>query len=98
MNSFPYIKLSGPTNFAPMINRVADFASTVDGGENYYILLIITDGIITDMDNTINALKRASTLPMSIIIVGVGSADFANMGILDDDDGKLGVSRDIVQV
>ncbi len=55
-------------------------------------------GIITDMDHTIEALRRASVLPMSIIIVGVGSADFRNMDILDDDDGRLAIPRDIVQV
>jgi hypothetical protein len=45
---------------------------------------------------------RASSLPLSIIIVGVGSADFTEMNALDSDDGFLrhqGVSaaRDIVQ-
>lgn len=50
------------------------------------------------MNHTIEALQTASTLPLSIIIVGVGSADFENMQILDDDDGKLGLKRDVVQV
>lgn len=66
------------------------------------MLLILTDGVITDMDNTIRAIVEASRLPMSIIIVGVGSANFDNMNILDADDAPLranGVtmSRDIVQ-
>ena len=29
----------------------------------------------------------ASNLPLSIIIIGVGNADFTNMEILDGDDG-----------
>lgn len=48
-------------------------------GSNYFVLLIITDGAITDMNQTIEAIYRASALPMSIIIVGVGDADFSGM-------------------
>jgi hypothetical protein len=50
------------------------------------------------MGDTIEALQRASGLPISIIIVGVGAHDFANMKILDDDNGQLTISRDVVQV
>lgn len=71
--------------------------------QNYFVLLIITDGVITDMDHTRAAIVEASRLPMSIIIVGVGGADFSAMEFLDSDDKLLqapsGVvaSRDIVQ-
>jgi len=46
-------------------------------GTNYFVLLIITDGVITDMPQTVQAVIEASYLPMSIIIVGVGNADFS---------------------
>lgn len=55
------------------------------------------------MADTREAIVRASYLPMSIIIVGVGNADFTDMQILDGDDGVLRspkgepVLRDIVQ-
>ena len=55
------------------------------------------------MPQTRDAIVLASTLPMSIIIVGVGQADFTAMNILDGDDGVLmgkhgqAVQRDIVQ-
>ena len=45
----------------------------------YYILLIITDGLINDIDATIDEIVRASSLPISIIIVGVGDEDFSSM-------------------
>jgi len=67
------------------------------------VLLIITDGVITDMDQTRNAIVNASRLPMSIIIIGVGRADFSSMEFLDGDDGRLrsqtgeAAMRDIVQ-
>lgn len=69
----------------------------------YHILLILTDGVVTDMADTREAIVRASYQPMSIIIVGVGNADFTDMQILDGDDGVLRspkgepVLRDIVQ-
>ncbi|MEQ2258929.1 Copine-3 [Xenotaenia resolanae] len=71
--------------------------------KQYFVLLIITDGVITDMDETRTAIVNASRLPMSIIIIGVGGADFSAMEFLDGDDGILrsatgeAAMRDIVQ-
>ena len=45
--------------------------------QKYTVLLIITDGMINDMEATKAAIVAASAQPMSIIIVGVGSADFS---------------------
>ncbi|KAJ3280419.1 hypothetical protein HK104_000671 [Borealophlyctis nickersoniae] len=100
------VQLYGPTNFSPLINTLANRIRTETDrsspGSTYYILLIVTDGEITDMDSTIRAIVAASPLPLSIVIVGVGDADFSNMRYLDGDDVKLqadGVvcERDIVQ-
>uniref|UniRef100_A0A669BFE9 Copine-3 n=1 Tax=Oreochromis niloticus TaxID=8128 RepID=A0A669BFE9_ORENI len=102
----PQVKLYGPTNFSPIINHVACFAKQAlqqTTAAQYFVLLIITDGVITDMDETRNAIVNASRLPMSIIIVGVGGADFSAMEFLDGDDGRLrsltgeAAMRDIVQ-
>ncbi|GJJ72780.1 hypothetical protein EMPS_05138 [Entomortierella parvispora] len=102
-HALTYSELYGPTNFAPVINQTAAICNQHRGGmEEYYVLLILTDGVITDMDNTIRAIVQASRLPMSVIIVGVGSANFDNMNILDADDEPLksngvAMARDIVQ-
>uniref|UniRef100_A0A672INJ4 Copine-3-like n=1 Tax=Salarias fasciatus TaxID=181472 RepID=A0A672INJ4_SALFA len=102
----PQVKLYGPTNFSPIINHVACFAKQAlqqTTASQYFVLLIITDGVITDMDETRSAIVNASRLPMSIIIVGVGGADFSAMEFLDGDDGCLrsltgeAAMRDIVQ-
>ena len=55
-------------------------AKGAQDGQNYFILLIITDGVIMDMPQTREAIVNAATLPISIIIVGVGGADFAGEG------------------
>lgn len=102
-HSLQYVQLYGPTYFSPVINHVADFARYYQNdGNQYFILLIITDGIITDMEETIISIINASDLPMSIIIVGVGNDDFSEMRFLDSDNGRLSyygknASRDIVQ-
>ena len=57
--------------------------------QQYFVLLIITDGVITDLDETRQAIVNAAKLPMSIIIVGVGNADFAAMEFLDGDSRML---------
>ena len=54
--------------------------------QSYHVLLILTDGVISDMDQSRAAIVEASALPMSIIIVGVGGADFDMMEELDSDD------------
>jgi hypothetical protein len=102
-----HIELFGPTNFAPVINHVAKFAAAAHlerAARNYFILLILTDGIVSDMQETLHAIVQASQLPMSIIIVGVGGSDFDAMTVLDGDGGGLQdphtgakARRDIVQ-
>ena len=56
--------------------------------QQYFILLMLTDGAISDMQNTKRAIIAASKLPMSIIIVGVGGADFDAMDEWDADDKR----------
>jgi predicted DNA-binding helix-hairpin-helix protein len=44
--------------------------------QKYTIMLILTDGVINDLDKTIEEVVQGSVLPLSIIIVGIGAADF----------------------
>ena len=72
--------------------------------ENHYeILMILTDGIINDMKETTKLLVECASLPLSVIIIGIGDADFSNMVTLDGDeepltdfDGNV-TKRDLVQ-
>ena len=45
--SLGVVQLYAPTNFAPVINHVARIASMDTSGNNYFVLLIITDGCIS---------------------------------------------------
>ena len=73
------------------------------GRFKYNILLLLTDGAIHDMPQTIDLVCQLADLPCSIIIVGIGNANFSAMEELNGDDGRLRNSsgkpsnRDIVQ-
>lgn len=100
------VELSGPTLFAQVIQSavmMAESEQVSQQNQHYYVMLIITDGAIHDMQQTIDWIVRGSFAPLSIVIVGVGKDDFGNMDTLDADDTPLvdsrGVKmdRDIVQ-
>ena len=102
--SITQVALSGPTCFAPVIEAATVVADqSFRQSMTYTILLIITDGCINDYNETANAIVAASDKPLSIIIVGVGNADFSAMDDLDGDGRPLRssngrpCSRDIVQ-
>eukprot|EP00978_Attheya_sp_CCMP212_P031427 scaffold118712_cov51-Attheya_sp.AAC.3 len=98
------LTMSGPTVFTEVISLAAataqseqDLAQT-RGEQAYTILLILTDGAVTDVRATAAAIQRASSAPLSIVIVGIGNADFSAMQHLDDFDANNGAKRrDIVQ-
>lgn len=101
-NQVKTVQFYGPTNFAPVINNTSSIAGQFQDGRHYFVLLIITDGIISDMHQTKRAIINASGFPMSIIIVGVGNAEFDAMDELDSDEVRLSAEgryaeRDIVQ-
>ena len=48
------------------------------------IQTLFQDGVITDLQETKDALVSASDLPLSILIVGVGGADFKEMEVQKD--------------
>lgn len=95
-------ELSGPTYFAPLLKNLSDLARKSPNGM-YFVIMIMTDGEINDMLETIDAIIECSLLPISIIIIGVGNSKFENMETLDGDDMPLRgsddrcIKRDIVQ-
>lgn len=103
--AFELYELSAPTYFGPILEKATDLCALGANQSmmNYMIMLILTDGEIFDMPLTKRQLVKASYLPMSIIIVGVGNDSFDKMEELDgdkgqlvDDSGKKAV-RDVVQ-
>ena len=96
------LDFSGPTNFVPLLENVISRINKNNLFE-YHILMILTDGVIDDLQDTIDLLVEASYLPLSIIIIGIGKENFSDMEKLDGDEiplkarsGKMR-ARDLVQ-
>ncbi len=84
MDALTNVALSGPTLFAPLIQTATGIsvaANCCQQRQKYTVLLILTDGAVNDMDATINAIVQGSQQPLSIIIVGLGPADFSGENI-----------------
>ena len=102
-NALSTVKLWGPTQFGPIIKATCDMIKEENNFRKYQVLMILTDGMIDDMDYTIDQLVEGSFLPLSIIIIGVGKTDFSMMTELDSDEKTLVDSnkrksvRDLVQ-
>ena len=62
-----------------MMNSIAQAIRTQR--DKYLVLLIITDGAIHDMEDSIRTLVSASDLPLSVLIIGVGNDDFSSMKV-----------------
>ena len=100
-NAVPTVNMSGPTLFQPLIEKAilrAKSFNVTQENQKYLVLVILTDGVLNDPEATIAALQAASDLPISVIIIGVGEADFSTMNQIDGDKikRKPGV-RDLCQ-
>ena len=74
------IDFTGPTHFAPIINKViSDMKKEIEEKDNgnleYHVLMILTDGKIEDYEDTVDALVEGSFLPLSVIIIGIEDDD-----------------------
>ena len=90
-NVLSKIKFSGPTYFSKLLKywvNMVKFEYEANK-QKYYIFMILTDGVIHDIDETVDWIVESSSLPWSIIIIGIGDADFSQMDFLDADDSRL---------
>ena len=82
----PFVCMRGPTSFAPVIRKAADIsrAADSDGRRTFQILVIITDGQVTEPEPTATAIIEACESPISIIAVGVGDGPFDSLEHFDE--------------
>eukprot|EP00571_Detonula_confervacea_P000453 CAMPEP_0172315656 /NCGR_PEP_ID=MMETSP1058-20130122/25877_1 /TAXON_ID=83371 /ORGANISM="Detonula confervacea, Strain CCMP 353" /LENGTH=690 /DNA_ID=CAMNT_0013029781 /DNA_START=96 /DNA_END=2168 /DNA_ORIENTATION=- len=93
------ITMSGPTVFTEVISLAAAQAKSRQkiNPLSYTILLLLTDGAVSDVEATKQTLASLADAPISIVIVGIGNADFSAMQFLDDFESRSSMNRDIVQ-
>jgi len=70
-------------------NKIVSNKNDPDYINHYFILMILTDGIINDMAETSDILVECAYVPLSVIIIGIGNANFENMDTLDGNDEPL---------
>ena len=80
----PYVSLSGPTSFAPLIRQA--MRHVYHTGMDFHLLLILADGQISSscMEETMRAIEDASMFPISIVVIGVGDGPWKTMRHFDD--------------
>jgi len=93
------LTMSGPTVFCEVIQLAAAQAKSRYEANplSYTILLLLTDGAVSDVEATKRSIAACADAPLSLVIVGIGNADFSAMQFLDDFEKRNGMNRDIVQ-
>lgn len=94
--------MSGPTVFEEVMEIAAATAisnqqkAAAVGKQAYTILLILTDGSVSDVDATARCINQIKDAPLSIVIVGIGQADFSAMQFLDDHSSDVDITQFVV--
>ncbi|XP_026284158.1 copine-9 [Frankliniella occidentalis] len=87
-DAVPRLSMSGPTHLAPGLRKIVNVARNYKDGSKYLVHLLLTDGDIHDPQETKEAILEASSLPLSIIMVGIGNSDFSLLKrVTDHSDG-----------
>ena len=96
------VDLYAPTYFAPCLQRFLNLVLECKNNQTYHIMMILTDGVVDDLQETKDVIVAASKLPISIIIIGVGEHDFEEMDELNHEKNPIidsngnSINRDIL--
>eukprot|EP00931_Biecheleriopsis_adriatica_P062526 TRINITY_DN37704_c0_g1_i1.p1 TRINITY_DN37704_c0_g1~~TRINITY_DN37704_c0_g1_i1.p1 ORF type:complete len:1138 (-),score=218.32 TRINITY_DN37704_c0_g1_i1:32-3445(-) len=97
--------LHGPTRLAEIIRLCGNLARpyvpkiSLDpkippSDMKFFVMVILTDGEIEDQEQTVQELKACIDLPVSIIFVGIGNADFSFLKELEREMRSLFPKKD----
>jgi len=80
---------STPNLISPILKKLNSKVQTASPLD-YFIFLVLTNGQINDIEETVQTVVQSSFLPVSIIVIGLGeNNDFSLLEFLDSDDERL---------
>jgi len=102
METLQAVSLAEPTCYRKVLQYAADEAIRAKNEVEYTVIMLITDGGVSDFVETKQVLVKMSKQPISVVLVGVGEGDMEAMVQLDSDRARLSwgeeqAERDIVQ-
>ena len=102
LKAIDFIEPTKPACINDILKMVKDWATRDINDGVYQVLIILTAGHIDDVKGSIDTLVDIASLPISIVLVGIGDNDFSTLEKLDGDkkwlrnSKKKLTSRDIV--
>jgi len=87
--------LGGQSNLSEIIQKAISIAAynQLQDSKEYVVLVLLTDGVIHDIENTLNSLIEAANVPLSVIMIGMGDGDFESFENLDSQLGLFETAR-----
>lgn len=77
----PRLTFAGPTLLAPLIRSIRN-SLTSSPPSSYTVVAVVTDGVCSDVEQTLQEIALCTSLPLSFLFVGVGDGgafDFFNL-------------------
>lgn len=85
--------MSGPTEMIPVMKAALSRAKKTHNDPaiqlKYNVLLILTDGVVNDLNSTKSLILKYRHFPISFVVVGIGRADFTEMNGWNDQQPDL---------
>ena len=102
INTLNTVTMAEPTVYREVLEYAAQDSVRAGSDTEYTVVLLITDGGVTNLEQTKQVLVQLSRLAISVVLVGVGRGDMSHLVQLDSDKARLSAGdkqavRDIVQ-
>ncbi|GFO14211.1 copine iv [Plakobranchus ocellatus] len=91
----PKMRMRFPRNAGPILMKASQAAQMTQETQpyHYHLLFLLIRSDLDDLEEVRNELVKASHLPLSVIIVGIGEDDFENMKPFGEHDELLTASE-----
>ena len=73
----------GPMQLAPVIRAASDQVESYafTGRQSFAVLLLLLGGCPSDMEVTLKTLREGSGMPFTVLMLGIGDADFSPLQV-----------------